>query len=253
MLQPPKTSIFDLTLPGTSAVEPQVAPVPEVPADAFQTAKVPLPPLPKTSIFDITQTGIPAPAPVVVGVPEASPEAFQTAKVPIPELPKVSIFDITQAGVPAVAPAPGPVSDATEVEPWDEGTAAEWNPRWNPKPVAVQAMEPAAPKPHRWGIFVAAGILGSAALVVMAVLYFRTTSPTLAMPRPKPIPEGLLPYQAKAEAGDPAAMRMLGLCYCYGIAAPADWQEGTLWLRRAAQAGNGTARTELISMGLRPE
>ncbi|MFZ1612581.1 MAG: hypothetical protein WAT51_00310 [Holophaga sp.] len=245
MIKPPKTSIFDITLAGTSAPEPEPTPAPAGQPDAFQTAKLPIPQAPKTSIFDITLAGVPDPV-----APEAVPE-----KASLPLSPKTSIFDITQTGLPTgIPPAPVQAEVIPEPEPWDEGTAAEWNPKWNPKPAPLPKPEPVMPSGSRLRFaLLAVGLVACVAVIAGGVLYFRTPATLQARSHPKPVPASLQGYLTQAEGGDSTAMRMLGLCYCYGIAAPADWPEGVLWLRRAAKAGNATARTELASMGVRLE
>jgi len=245
MIKPPKTSIFDITLAGTTAPEAEAAPASVAQPDAFQTAKLPIPQAPKTSIFDITLAGVPEPV-----APEAVP-----AKASLPLSPKTSIFDITQTSLPTgVPPAPAQTEVVPEPEPWDEGTAAEWNPKWNPKPAPLPKPEPVTPSGSglRFALL-AVGLVACAAVITAAVLYFRTPTTVHARSHTKAVPASLQGYLTRAEGGDSTAMRMLGLCYCYGIAAPADWPEGVQWLRRAAKAGNATARTELASMGVRLE
>ena len=174
----------------------------------------------------------------------------QPTRIPIPP-PKTSIFDITLPGVPGPE-APAAPEKFQDSVPWDEGTAAEWNPKWNQKTAALPEPE-AIPEPRPWLriAFFVTGALASVAVLAALVMFFRPQGTAAkALDPVKPVPAALQPYEAKAKAGDAAAMRMLGLCYCYGIAAPADWQEGILWLKRAAKAGNGTARTELASMGV---
>ncbi len=273
----PKTSIFDLTLPGCAAPVSEVVPENSAPL-----------PRARTSVFDATLTDIPAPKPSraffsrLAGLfartkdpmapeePLALPALdnpagrFQTAALPLSHSPRTSIFDITQSGL--ARPDSKPLEDSQEVranpsmlqipldsEAWDEGTAAEWNPRWNPAP---------SPKPAPLGTLrvwlrrplVLSGILASAAvitaIILVIVLYPRAQKATGADLDARPVPAALQSYQAKAVSGDAGAMRMLGLCYCYGIASPADWPQGVLWLRRAAKAGNATARKEMASMGI---
>src|SRR5262245_51394579 len=54
--------------------------------------------------------------------------------------------------------------------------------------------------------------------------------------------------RVKAEAGDPAAMLVLGSLYDMGAGVPRDRTEAAAWYLRAAQAGNAEAQNSLGSM-----
>jgi TPR repeat protein len=49
-------------------------------------------------------------------------------------------------------------------------------------------------------------------------------------------------------AGDPNAMRYLGVCYVNGLGVPVDRSEGLKWYRRAAAAGSSAAQQDLLAL-----
>ncbi|MDB5438398.1 MAG: hypothetical protein JWM33_825 [Caulobacteraceae bacterium] len=51
---------------------------------------------------------------------------------------------------------------------------------------------------------------------------------------------------AAAQSGDPAAMRLTALGAAAGLSGPVDWPTGLDWMRRAAEAGDDDAQTQLI-------
>lgn len=57
---------------------------------------------------------------------------------------------------------------------------------------------------------------------------------------------GLTWVRKAAEAGNEHAMLMLGACLAEGRGAPADWVEGTKWLKKAEAAGLKEA-TDLLA------
>lgn len=254
-LPSPKTSIFDITLPG------HAAPV----AEALPESPDPLPRA-RSSVFDATLTDIPAPEKTrsffsILGglfsrskaleasddsmepaVEEIAPDRFRTAGMQVPLSPRSSIFEAK----PSLPPVP------LDSEEWDEGTAAEWNPRWNAAP-SQEPKPPTLARPSLRKAFIVTGVLASAATLAAFALFHRGAEHAGMELESKPVPAALQAYQARAKSGDAAAMRMLGLCYCYGIASPADWPTGVQWLRRAARAGNATASKELASMGIRAD
>lgn len=67
---------------------------------------------------------------------------------------------------------------------------------------------------------------------------------TVEAPAPE-IPPALRAYFEKAEKGDPAAMRMLGVMYYNGLNVPRNAPEGLKWYRKAANAGSMAAQKEL--------
>ncbi|MDP2876480.1 MAG: hypothetical protein Q8O00_09880 [Holophaga sp.] len=261
---------------------------PEEPVVAIKTAKLSMPQRPKVSIFDITLAGVPeaaelpTPNPILKAVLESQEceadatssvskdghadttlyceaEKFQVTELPAEVLsptPQTAILPELEEPTPVIAmvqPEPQSVL-APDPDDWDEGTAAEWNPRWSQKlaPLAESIAEPEAtvqPKVRSRRPLLIGGIALSAATILGAGLFFRIQSHEA--PPVKAIPASLQSYKIRADAGDPVAMRMLGLCICYGVAGPADWSEGTTWLRRAAKSGDLTAKTELTSMGVR--
>lgn len=62
------------------------------------------------------------------------------------------------------------------------------------------------------------------------------------------IPPALRSYFEKAQKGDAAAMRMLGVMYYNGLNVPKNAQEGLKWYRRAADAGSTAAQKELKAL-----
>jgi hypothetical protein len=175
--------------------------------------------------------------------------------------PKGSVFDRTDPGlspVPVLLQSPQVAPDGN---PWEEGTAAEWNPRWSTPTMQIRpGMAPEAdfqpegrrPVPQsRSGSWM---LLGGALLLLGTgagyLLLARTRpAPTPSIHPPRVVPPALAPYLRAAETGDVAAMRMLGLRYCYGLGTPPDFPEGVRWLRKAARAGSTAARQELAAMG----
>ena len=53
---------------------------------------------------------------------------------------------------------------------------------------------------------------------------------------------------AKARAGDAKAMHMLGVSFFYGLDVPQNKAEGLRWMRKAAEAGNEKAKSDLRQM-----
>lgn len=198
---------------------------------------------PKTSIFDVTLPGSPVPEAVEAPIAEGSSQS-------LPLRPKTSIFEQTLPGVPEPVSMPAAI---VESDALDEGTAAEWNPKWgNPSVGAVQAPAPSS-RMEWWPYVVGGAVL---LLAVGAWWTFRA-----ARPQPPKVLADKLPatpvdisptmkaYHDRAEAGDVNAMRLLGLSYGYGLGVPADQAKGILWLRRAAKAGNHVAMEELHALG----
>ena len=89
-----------------------------------------------------------------------------------------------------------------------------------------------------------------------------STTPTQGEPTPSPksteadttsqIPPALRSYFKKAQEGDSAAMRMLGVMYYNGLNVPRNEQEGLKWYRKAAESGNKTAQKELMALEGKP-
>ena len=96
-----------------------------------------------------------------------------------------------------------------------------------------------------------------AALAVLGLggyfAFFRGTPPA-APGAPSPgtpaeiLPPGVQPYLDQARAGDPDAMRMLGVMYYYGLNVPQDRDKGLYWYRQAAAKGSAAARDELAKL-----
>lgn len=262
----PKTSIFDLTLPGTPAPRrklfgSQVSPEEPAPEPAMEPR---LYHAPRTAVADASEPPVP---PALLE--QQLQEALGEATVEAPE----DLFEITDPGALPQREAPVPLptqpmdSRATvaiqvplsPAEPFDEGTAAEWNPRWSSTPgivapLPVPAHAPVAPgiaPAHAFPLGKVLSWAGAAAILVIAAWIFLPMLQQPGTPRSAAaVPEGLRPYVVRAEAGDLAAMRLLGLRYAYGVDAPLDRVQGVRWLARAARAGSPAAAQELQALGM---
>lgn len=209
-----------------------------------EAQKGPLGP-PKTSIFDQTLPGTELPQVTEV------PTVAEGQATPL-RLPKTSIFDQTLPGVEGSRPAPTPRETASE-DLLDEGTAAEWNPKWgNPAGVGM-VPQASSSQTERWPYVVGAAVL---LLIAGAWWAFRAARPKPSRPAPKGevastavLSPDMKAYHDRAEAGDVNAMRLLGLSYGYGLGVPVDQAKGIAWLRRAAKAGNHVAMEELKALG----
>lgn len=209
-----------------------------------EAQKGPLGP-PKTSIFDKTLPGTQVPE-----VTEA-PTVAEGLAAPV-GLPKTSIFDKTLPGVEGTVPVSVPPASAGP-DLLDEGTAAEWNPKWgNPAGVGIEPQTPSS-QAERWPYVVGAAVL---LLIAGAWWAFRAArpKPSASIPRAETaaavvMSPDMKAYHDRAEAGDVNAMRLMGLSYGYGLGVPVDQAKGIAWLRRAAKAGNQVALEELKALG----
>lgn len=274
----PKTSIFEVTLAGVQ--EPIHA---EKPVVGFWGR-----------LFKRKQATAVESTKQVEGLKASTPDAPPSAGSPteprtpgaLPRRPKVSIFDVTEhgfaeaagpesdvtvalaglepspkpAGARPEAAAQAPVSDDARPElsesgVWDEGTAAEWNPRWGQHPGVISGNQELAkadpPARLRFKLLAAVGVTAGVMGLFFTVKMFVGHSGD-AQVTSHSIPEELRAYYIKADGGDTAAMRMLGLRYCYGVGAPLNREEGVKWLRKAVVGGNPTAMKELLAMGQNP-
>ena len=123
-----------------------------------------------------------------------------------------------------------------------------------PVPMTQQAI-PAGNTSKVW-IPVAIGIL----LLVIGGIYFaffrtslKGTLPLVTLPvqtaEPSlPVPAGMQGTLAQAKAGDSKAMHMLGVSFYYGLNVPQNKDEGLRWMRKAAEAGNEKAKSDLRQM-----
>ncbi|MDP2875809.1 MAG: hypothetical protein Q8O00_06455 [Holophaga sp.] len=67
------------------------------------------------------------------------------------------------------------------------------------------------------------------------------------------IPPALRGYYDKAQKGDAAAMRTLGVMYFNGLNVPPNREEGLRWYRKAAEAGSKAAKKDLLALeGIKP-
>lgn len=235
----------------------------------------PFPPSPKTSIFDRTHPGterapsgpgfgpwfrrlwskVPPPAAEApVAEDHAAPGALRdrlrkpARTVALPTLPDpapemAQLLEEVLAEATGIPPEPPP---HTPFLP------AETRPILPPPPpeeqdLATRALPPLRSRGGRmaWaaaGLAVACGV----ALGLWALL------PLSSRPSSPSVPSEIAVLKARAERGDVAAMRLLGLHYAYGLQVPADPAEAVRWLDRAAQAGSGSARQELAALRRTP-
>ncbi len=188
--------------------------------------------------YEVTDPCTPLPSPASAAQPQEAPAAMSTVTLEV---------------------GTGHATPVVDEDPFDDCTAAEWNPKWNsipgvlsplPRP-AVPAPIP-APEPVSVQPFPMKRLLpwagGTAAILATAVWLLLPTAPTPVAPAP--LPETLRPYLSKAEAGDVASMRLLGLRLAYGVDAPMNREAGVRWLTRAAQAGSPAAAQELRALGV---
>ena len=121
-------------------------------------------------------------------------------------------------------------------------------------PMAPQTF-PADRASKIW-IPVAIGIL----VLIVGGIYFafsrtslKTNAPLVNVPSQSaepslPVPAGMQSTLAQANAGDSKAMHMLGVSFYYGLNVPQNKAEGLRWMHKAAEAGNGKAKSDLRQM-----
>jgi TPR repeat protein len=63
-----------------------------------------------------------------------------------------------------------------------------------------------------------------------------------------PVPASMQGTFAQAKSGDSKAMHMLGVSFYYGLNVPQNKAEGLKWMRKAAEAGNEKAKSDLRQM-----
>ncbi len=155
--------------------------------------------------------------------------------------------------------APLPVaSDATQQLPIGDFAAAEATTRIPVQPPVVvppslQLVPPRSQGAQRprarmgWALGAAVLLLGAA-----AVFFYLRSQPAPAGSAPaaaqEPVPPGVQVYVDRANAGDPRAMRMLGVMYYYGLNVRQDRDKGLAWYRRAAEQGDPAAREDLAKL-----
>lgn len=267
---PPKTSIFDVTLTRTTEGELQGAKAGpgflERLRDKFRQHMVSdpdgaalspsdslkLPGQPKSSIFDAAGSPEVAQKEAEEGLRfldrwfHGHPAPVAQDEPGMAEAKEITAILRTEPVYPAVVTMVLP-------DPPREGIAMEWNPSWNER---MEDRERGAQATREEGTRrFALPLLAVAATVAVALLgvKFWQDRTRVEAVVPVGIPEELKAYHTKAESGDVAAMRMLGLRYCYGIDTPQNPPEGVKWLRKAAAAGNAPAQRELAAMGIRAE
>jgi hypothetical protein len=178
------------------------------------------------------------------------PDSTQALPTGLPGIPNPAATQVMPAGLPR-APQDGniktrPLGARTVAIPSDQlpALARKGMPLWGWAGLATVALGLTAGglyflRPDLLGL----GNSGSS----------DTHNPEGASPRafakthdPAPeIPPALRPYLEKAEKGDAAAMRMLGVMYYNGLNVPRNQQEGLKWYRKAADAGSNAAQKEL--------
>lgn len=121
-------------------------------------------------------------------------------------------------------------------------------------PPVLQPPPPAAwpprPSPSRMPWILGVALLLGVAGVGGYLYWTRTPVPeTPALhPAEEKVPPGVQIYLDQAKAGDPHAMRMLGVMYYYGLNVPQDREKGLAWYRRAADKGSSAAREDLAKL-----
>jgi hypothetical protein len=271
LIRPPKQSVFEQTLSGLEPGPDQPrerrgvlarlfrrerrrtapAPGPELPSPVAAVPSLP-PSRPKTSIFDQTLPGVEPPVAattqklMVEGSGPLSPYTapdpshYQTRIFQAPPEPPVSGGKPywEEDTLPQPLPPYPELAGETEIKPEAELLPA-------PEAARVAPGAPARVAPAMW-VLVGAGALGLAVAIGFYVGHRQAGPVPLSV---EEAPESLKPYLVRAQTGDVAAMRMIGLRYAYGIGVPVNPREGAFWLRKAAMAGNETARQELDAMG----
>lgn len=183
---------------------------------------------------------------------------------------------------PSLATNPGlvPLPDLTDSAP-SPATDALPSPTRMPDAITLHAAPDASPEPApvaprkapMWPWFLGGMVLMVALVGGFLLVAFRprgdqhpspkeTTPAPQAQGNPQPgsatpqgapeAPQELKPYLDKAAGGDTKAMRMLGAFYTYGLNVPANREEGLRWYRKAAEAGDATARQELQQLEGKP-
>jgi len=281
----PKSSVFEQTLAGQVVLEPEIRErrslldrlcwwkrgdaQPDELAEAMEITAIvrqePAYPVVVTTVLpdlpeDFEKEAFPVVAKVAVPAKPKPAPAPVMPKPVLPPPPKASILERPPAEAAAAKPALQIQSVITppEADAWYEGTAMEWNPSWNERKDAsietsgTAEAEPSREERTRRFALPLLAMAATAAVALLGVKLWQNRTRAEAV-IPVVIPEDLKTYHAKAEAGDVAAMRMLGLRYCYGIATPMNTPEGVKWLRKAAAVGNASAQRELAAMGIRSE
>lgn len=227
-LPPPKVSIFDRTRPGTE-------PWPPSPRLWGWFRRTPAPP----------PTEVPEPL-----APEALRErlrkparavALPTLPDPDPALAQLLEEVLAEAtGLPPEAPRP--------VEPVEVET----------RPVIVSVppvitdattrrLPDSPPRARRaWAAAAGLALAGAASLGLWSLLGRN------AVPEGPALPPEVAALKVRADQGDVAAMRLLGLRYAYGLQVPADPAEAARWLDKAARAGSLSARQERAALRKAP-
>lgn len=227
-LTPPKASIFERTHPGTEAWPPSpgfwgwfrrrsAAPLPEAP-------KPPSPETLRERLRKPTRTialpALPDPDPALAQLLE---EVLAEATGLPPEAPR-RIAPVEVETRPVILPDPPIVPDAT-----------------------TRRLSDPKPRIQRTWVAAAGLVLAGAASLGLWVLPGRN-----AVPKGPALPPEVAALKIRADQGDVAAMRSLGLRYAYGLQVPADSAEAARWLDKAARAGSGTARQELAALRKTP-
>lgn len=227
-LPPPKASIFDRTHPGTEPGPPspglrgwfrrKAAPPPSA---------VPEPRSPETLRDRLRR---PARAVALPTLPDPDPalaqlleEVLAEATGLTPEAPHAP-ERVEVETRPLILPTPPVVLDAT-----------------------TRRLAPPSPRVRRgWVAAAGLALAGAAGLGLWALLGRNV------IPRGPAVPPEVAALKVRADQGDVAAMRLLGLRYAYGLQVPADSVEAARWLDKAARAGSSSARQELAALRKTP-
>ncbi len=194
-------------------------------------------------------------------MPKASqPMPSRPVSKPVETKPSVSRAAVAPPSVPGYPdrqipapqpPAPQPPATKFQTKPIPSPVRLP-----SPAPIPrVPKVTPADSSSKAW-IPVAIGLL----LLVIGGIYFaffrtslKTNTPLVALPgqtaEPSlPVAADMQGTLAQAKAGDSKAMHMLGVSFYYGLNVPQNKAEGLRWMRKAAEAGNEKAKSDLRQM-----
>lgn len=227
-LPPPKASVFDGTHPGTepwpaspglwgwfrrrSALPPTEVPEPMAPEALRERLRKPA--------RAVALPTLPDPDPALARLLE---EVLAEATGLPPEAPR-PVEAVEAATRPVILPAPPIAPDAT-----------------------TRRLPDSRPRGRRaWAAAAGLALAGAASLGLWALLGRN------AIPEGPALPPEVAALKVRADQGDVAAMRLLGLRYAYGLQVPADSVEAARWLDKAALAGSLSARQERAALRKAP-
>jgi Meckel syndrome type 1 protein len=259
------------------------ADAPNAEARTIKVTQGSLPELRMPEIPELAAVASPAaPAPVPEPVaPEPDPELPRsTLHMPLRDMPEARHALEASRTAPAAWAPPGPLLPPpapSPAEPWSDAPTAAVpagagapasgpaHPKAAPGPARPASEEPKGASGLLWaGVIVGIALLGGGLWAWNLGWFGLNARPVprpsgepgaTPAPAPKPeadeaanVPEQMRPAYEKALAGDPNAMRFLGVCYVNGLGVPANLAEGLKWYRRAAAAGSAAAQRDLQAL-----